>query len=682
MGRKNKTKRKKEYGKRGISIRAQLTVGFMIPVIFMIGIGWVSYTKASAGLISNYEKSSCTALEMTMASFDESMQTVAAITMELAQDKTVNSYALGGFDTDSSKQSQAQTTIRNNMNVKQTASKMIEGIHIIPVETDEVLTTQKQDAGSMSSFITEMKSSKDQSLLEDGYLHWGSHHPFVDEKMGTKNYMLYCSQSFNSGEARGLVVVDISQKAVEDLLSQLDFGTGSYVSFLTAEGKEVSTSEDFSINNLGSIDLEKESAYTKYNGQIYFYMTAESTITGGRMVALVPKAFITKSSEDIRNITMGLVVVACAVAILLSLFIITGISGNISKSVKRLDAVSQGNLGENGIKIRPARNEFGKLHGALNNTVKRVRELIQTVSDMKDEVQASGDRVMDSGIQLNDMIENVSIQMEEINGIIEKQNEEITDCNTQMEDLSVQIKSVSESIVSTIGEVTNSHEMIDEGMETVEGMVQQSKQTAEATSEVQEHVSRLADKLAEITSFVNDIQDIASQTNLLSLNASIEAARAGEHGRGFSVVAEEIRKLADNSGETAIEIQKIIEEITIYSKNAMEKVEEAQGISAGQMESARHTIDAFDEMNKLMEILVGSMQQVSKEVEAMNQGRKGALKAIHSIGESSENTVQATLEINRFLENQVEAAEILKMETEKMKEDMNQLEGAIQSFQL
>lgn len=666
----------------GMSIRAQLMLGFLIPILFIIGIGWISYTRASEGLIANYETSSFNALVMTMNSFDESMQTVATITMELSQDKTVNAYALGGYDSDTSKQEQAKTTIRNNMNVKQTSSKMIEAIHIIPVEGDDVLTTQKQDSGSVTSFLDEMKSSEDGNLLQDGYLHWNSSHTFLDQKIATGDYLFYCSQSFNSGLARGIVVTDISRKAVEDLLDRLDFGTGSYVSFLTAEGNEVSTDATFSARELGILEGDTAEGYMEYAGQTYFYMTVDSSVTGGKMVALVPKAYITKSSEDIRNITFGMVVAACVTAILLSMFMISGISENIKRSVKRLDAVSQGNLAEQDGKVRPARNEFGKLHRALNNTVKRMRELIQTVSDMKDEVLDSGARVMDSGEQLNEMIENVSTQMEEINGIIAHQNEEIFDCNQQMEELSVQIKNVSGSILSTITEVTGSHEMIAEGMETVEGMANQSRQTAEATKEVQEHVTRLAEKLSEITGFVSDIQDIASQTNLLSLNASIEAARAGEQGRGFSVVAEEIRKLADSSGETAVEIQKIIEEVAEYSKNAIRKVEEAEVISDGQMESAKHTIAAFEQMNHLMESLIGSMEQVSEEVEDMNRGRKGALKAIHSIGESSENTVRATEEVNRFLEKQMEASESLKQETEKMKENMKQLEGAIETFQL
>lgn len=677
-GRQNKAVKRRA----GFSIRLQLTLGFLIPVLFMVGIGWISYTKASEGLIENYEASACTALEMTMISFDDAMKTVSAITLELAQDKTVNVYALGGYRSDSSKETQAKTTARDNITVKQTTNWMIEGIHIIPTDEMEIITTQRQDASGMKSFIGEMQDAQEGELLADGSLHWGSSHEFIDEKMNTGDYILYCSKSFNSGDIRGLVLVDISKKAIEDLLSQMDLGPGSYVSFITAEGKEVSSDPSFSAKDLTQIDWEGGADYVDYQGQKYFYMTAESSVTGGRMIAMVPKSYITKSSEEIRNITLVLVIIACVIALLISTYVISIISRNIKKSVNRLDQVSQGNLAESAKRERPAHNEFGKLHEAMSNTVVRMRELIQAVSDMKDEVLSSGDTVMGSSNELSSLIESVSMQMEEINDIIALQNGEITECNGQMEELSVQIKNVSSSIFTTIENITNSRKMIDDGMETVDEMAKQSRQTADATREVQEHVMRLAGKLEEIAEFVSDIQNIASQTNLLSLNASIEAARAGEHGRGFSVVASEIRGLADDSARTAEEIQKIIEEISVYSRSAIQKVEEAEGISEGQMESAKHTTAAFHQMNEIMEGLIASMQQVTRDVDEMNQDRKQALKSIHSIGESSGNTVKAADEVNRFLESQMQSAESLKAETGRMKENMRQLEEAIETFKL
>lgn len=667
----------------GVSIRVQLIIGFLIPVLFCVAIGLISYTKASEGLVSNYEKSSVTALQMTMTSLDEAMSTVASMAMELAQDQSVYSYSLGGLGYDSAQETQAKTNIQKNLGIKTTSTDMIQDIHIIPVESKSIITTKTLGSKvSTDSFMDELATSADAAMLGNKRVQWFSEHTFIDEKLGTEGYILACSRFFNSGSLNGLVVIDISTDTVLELLNKLDFGTGSYVAFVTAEGKEVCTDPDFLTGNVEGIDWSKESDYINYNGETYFYMTARSFVSGGKLLALVPKDYITQNSDSIRDITMAMVLAACVIAVVLNIVIITGITGNIKRSVVDLDKVSRGDLTEDVKKRKPAKNEFGKLHSALDHTVGKMRGLIGTVSDMKDAVMISGGKVMDSGNELNTMTENVSAQIEEIDSIIATQNAAIADCSNQMEELSVQIKSVSSGIFATIDEVTNSQKMIDEGMATVEEMVNQSGQTADATKEVQEHVVKLADKLGQITKFVSDIQEIASQTNLLSLNASIEAARAGEQGRGFSVVAEEIRKLADSSGQTAMEINKIIEEITLYSGNALTKVGEAENISENQMESAKKTITAFEQMNSLMESLVNSMQDISKDVDQMNTGRHEALNAIRGIGESSEHTVQATGEVNRFLEKQIESAESLRTETLKMQQNTKQLEEALQTFKL
>lgn len=142
-----------------------------------------------------------------------------------------------------------------------------------------------------------------------------------------------------------------------------------------------------------------------------------------------------------------------------------------------------------------------------------------------------------------------------------KVNEMVESVSGQMEELSGQIKMVRELVQGTITGLEHQKQQIEGGMNTVNIMMQQSKDTANITGEVELQVEMLGSKLEQITDFVNNIEDIASQTKLLSLNASIEAARAGEHGRGFSIVAEEIRKLADNSGEIAKEIQIVIKEV-------------------------------------------------------------------------------------------------------------------------
>lgn len=678
---KNTVKEKKGI-KLKLSIRTQLIMGFAIPIVFMILIGWISYVKSYNGLTQNYESSAYTAVEMTMSSLDASMQTVNSVTMELAQDNTVNAYALGGYDTSSSKKKLAENTIRDNLNVKETSSKLLSGIEIIPISGSDVITTRTLSSASINSFIDTLADSEDAGMLSDSFVHWGSSHPCVDQYMeiNADEYILYCSRAFKSGDRQGLVILDVSYKGVKNLLEGLNFGDDSLVSFVTADGRSINLGNEIDTSSVGE-DVESNT-YVNIGGKSYFYMTADSDVTGGKLKVFVPKSYITSGTKAIRNITVSLVLIACLVAVGLGAIITMGITKNIQKNVAKLNKVSEGELIALIDKDNSSHNEFGKLHKALGNTINKMRDLILTVARMKDEVLASGEKVKTSSDELNSMIESVSVKMEEINDIVGNQNDEITGCNEQMEQLSVRIKSVSTSLMDTIEQVENSKERIDDGMQTVEQMVHQSEDTAAATKEVREHVEKLGQKLEQISKFVNMIQDIAEQTNLLSLNASIEAARAGEQGRGFSVVAEEIRKLADTSGSTATEIHKMIEEVSTYSTNAVDKVLTATSISENQVESAQRTIEAFNSINEVMEKLLGNMQTVSGEVEEMNGSRHQVLKEVHAISESSENTVRSTEEVNRVLEKQQESAALLQTETERLRDNMEQLQAAIATFKL
>ncbi len=681
-------KKERTSGRKGISIRIQLLAGFIIPILFVVLVGTISYQKASEGLTRNYEESSDSALSMTISSFDESMKSVTSILMELSQDTNVRSYSLGGYSDNTSKADAAKQSIRNNLNVKATSNSLIENIHIIPITGEEVLTTKKLDSASIDSFISSMESSDDGALLKDGLIHWQTAHPFIDDKLGIGEgeYAVFASQMFNSGSVKGIVVIDISTKGLIDMLNKLDFGEGSYACFYNQDGMDICNKEDFSVTSLDeellNTDDSYESKYIDYNGSDYYFMQMKSTTNDAVLAVLVPKSHITESSDYIKRITIILVAIACLAAFGICTLIITMIGRNINSSIKQLEKVANGEL----IEIKDGnirdRNEFGKLRHAIASTVSKMRQLLLTVSDTKNQVLTSFDNVRSSTEELGSSVESVNGQIEEINSNIEMENSDITGCNEQMESLSVRIKTVNKRIKDIMEQVTQSRQLINNGMQAVEDMMVQSRDTANATKEVQQQVSSLESRLGQISSFVDVIQSIAQETNLLSLNASIEAARAGESGRGFAVVAQEIRKLADSSAETVNEIHTIIKEIDEYSQAVMGKVESAEQISSSQVESAHTTIAAFTQINAFMETLTEHMDNVNNDVVNMNTERHNTLRTIQSIQEASSHSVESTKEVSRILEEQMEASELLQKETDKMNERILELQEAIGTFVL
>ena len=674
---------RKVQGMFGVSLRIQLIIGFAVPILFLIGVGIISYRNASAGMIENYENSAINALDMTMECLERGFAPSVANTLELANNTTISSYIQGGYDSDSSAQSSVRQSVGKDIMVKQTTNDFISNIHIIPDGDILAMTTSNTSNTNVQGFMNRLRESEDSIMLKESGIAWGSYHPFVDEKMelSGEDYILYCSYRVGKEEKGGLVIIDISSKAIRNLMEKLDFGEGSHIAFITADGKELDLDEGVRISDMDFYTgTEEVTEYVKYNGTEYFYMLRKSGTTGGNFVVMVPKSSITQKADSIKNITMLMVILASVAAILLSAVIIAGISANIGKSIQALDEVAQGNLTAK--KLKSNNREFAKLHAAIQNTIKKIRGLIDAVKRVIGVVSASGIKVNEASADVSSMIAYMSTEIDEIGHNITREDTEITICSEMMEELSAKIKQVNANIQEMISYIDTTKETVSSGNETVRLMTTQSGATSQATGAVKEQVSSLGNKLENIVRFVDAIKEIADQTNLLSLNASIEAARAGESGRGFSVVAEEIRKLAENSGKTAEEIRKVVGEVENHANSTFDKVQEAEEYVEIQEKTVQDTAKAFDKINEFIEECINQMEEVAVGIEGINTERRNALSAMQTIHNYSKESVKSVDSVKETLKQQIVCAENLSSEAEGLKEHMEQLERTIAAFLL
>lgn len=178
---------------------------------------------------------------------------------------------------------------------------------------------------------------------------------------------------------------------------------------MTADGRMISVNNPV---DSGLIDTAESSSYVKVDGRRYYYMSAESSVTGGKIVVMVPIEYITAGTKDIRDITIAMIVAACIAAMLIATVITAGITRNIRKSIGRLDRVANGDLTVQEKEKRKKGGEFGKLSEALFHTITRMRSLIMTVAEMKNEVLQSGECVMETSGKVNEMVESAGYTME------------------------------------------------------------------------------------------------------------------------------------------------------------------------------------------------------------------------------------------------------------------------------
>ncbi|MDD6491951.1 MAG: methyl-accepting chemotaxis protein [Firmicutes bacterium] len=686
---KQKDKKAGNEWMNGISIRAQLYFGFLLPVVFIVIVGLVSYKYASIGLVENYEESAKSAVEMTVSCLDQGFASAQMIVMELSNDTTVTGYSLGGYDNNTSQKNQAKTNLKNTILVKQGLNDVVQEIHILPMADESFLTTKTISGTSeMDSFIEDMVAAGEDQYFSNNYPHWGSEHAYMDSQIGTStdDYILYCSRKFNSGSRYGAVFVDIKSEYVIGLLDELDFGEESQMTFTTADGRSIGKNNVIDVRTLdiftkaGESEDSFVSGYTKCEGVNYFYMISKSSQTGATLTVLVPKSYITQKSDSIRLITILMVVFATFIAIVISTVIVRIMAVNIKKSISSLDEVAQGNLVLKEGKI--AHNEFGRLRKAIMETAGKIRGLVFSVKGMMEKVSFSADKVSHSSVEMDNMVSEMSEDIQEIGRNIEKENNAVNACHNQMEELSKKIKKAGGGISETMEGIEATKHSIDKGMEAMEAMTGQSERTTAVTEEVRNEVIKLGGRLEEIIDFVDSIANIADQTNLLSLNASIEAARAGEFGRGFSVVAEEIRKLADSSSKTAQDIQKEIGEVTASAESAVNKVKEAQDIVNLQNKQVKDTVAVFEQMNEFMKKFIVNMEMISADMENMNNDRKIALSSIREINDISQNNIDFITNISASIEQQMAFANQLSEEAIVLQRNMEELESAVTTFKV
>lgn len=694
----NTQKAKKMEFQLNLNIKMQLLVGFLVPIFFVILVGVISSRQAEAGMISNFEESASSSIETQMQYLDFGMSMVSAEAMQMRLDTELQSLVNGLFKKDLSKASSIYRKNSSSIKVRQRSNELIHAIYIIPKSGSKVMSTLESSDQSTDGYY------EDWSVTEEGQkvifeknvadwlgktTSWIGQHPEMDKMTGYKpeDYAISYMSAFPNRAA--VFVVDISKEAIRKSLSKVDTSDGSILGFITADGSElvikdeevteefVFFEQDFFQNCLASEELEG-TEYVTYDGQEYFFTFAKSEKTGVVLGYLVPVRHVTKGAEAIKSITVVLVIIACIVAVAIGLFISLNISASMAGIIKRLKKAAEGDLTVH-LK-KKGKSEFSILSQYIMNVITNMKGLIQQVEGIAMLVKNAAGGVEEISARIEESSQGIEVTLAEIDKGVSLQASDAQDCLTQMDSLSRKIEEIGSSVDQAASGSEVTKEIVEKSIDTMEALSGKTKATIEITDRVKADIEELEKKSRVIGEFVNTINDIAEETNLLSLNASIEAARAGEAGRGFAVVAEAIRKLADGSSQAASEINKVVEEIVNQTKGTVSTAAEAGEIVGEQALLVSHTKEDFKKMAECTEQMLISVRKISEDVISIDAQRKDTLDAVSSISAVSEQTATASGEVYNISQKQMDVVEALKKASTELKEKMAELEEALDLF--
>ena len=244
------------------------------------------------------------------------------------------------------------------------------------------------------------------------------------------------------------------------------------------------------------------------------------------------------------------------------------------------------------------------------------------------------------------------------------------------------IDGIATKTSENVEQAAHSLESITEGQSSVDIQTKKMEETLHVSNGVNHSINELKGMINQVTGFVGIITSIAEQTNLLALNASIEAARAGEAGKGFSVVADEIRKLAEETSNSASEITSIIEKTSEKTDLAVSNIEQSNKLVAERKEALNITKKAFDKIRRMHEGIVDGFTQTAAAMKTVNKNSQTVSNQIQDLTSHVEEVAASTEEISAAGQEQLASTEIIASAAKELDILAVQLNKQIKKFQI
>ncbi len=683
---KKQKKEKKQRKGLGLSIRSQLLIGFLIPMLLVIGVGAFAYQKASEGMLSNYQASAQTALQMTVQLLDYGFTTVDSASIQIFNDTNVKDYVSETYKDDIVEENKVFKQAGKLANSTKNSNEFISDVVIVTADNLEDICTSSakgNKTGYYDKFTAEAKSALDAKDKADS---WLSEHPVVDERFHTSlnNYILAQYRLVSTKNA--CVVIDISSAKILSVLEALNLGEGSIVSFVTANDRELALD-----SQLGFTFADKEyyalakageegfySDFVDVDGTEYLFMYGRCEANKSAICALTPKSALMQAATEIRNGIIIGVLLSSIVVLGVGITIITGINHKMGSIIKRLSKVAEGDLTVD-VRIND-RAEFGKLSGHIMEVVSNTKDLIGKVKETTGQVNDSVGNVIAVGGELAESSAYVQGITGEIAQGVNMQAEDMQNCMYKMDSLSERIIQTGDNVREMEKLADSTKEMIVKSTTGVNELSGQAVETGLIMDSLEEKMAVLNASMQSIRELVDTIDSISEATTLLSLNASIEAARAGEAGRGFAVVADEIKKLADNSKQSSEEIANMIDNLQVVFDETKEASGKAGDIVKVQENTVEDIRGLFVQMSSNMEMLLTNIGKSIADMNEMEIYRKDTLANFENISAVSEETAAATEAVGETMNSQSKHADGLRVATGELVEKMNELMSAIEKF--
>lgn len=551
----------------------------------------------------------------------------------------------------------------------------------------------------VQEYYTNAKAmSKNDAVITDPY-----YDPSSDSVMASCSAPIFNDQN----QYIGCITVDLSLETISDIISSIKVGQNGYAILTMGDGTYIYTKDsskvtnamnianDTGINAIASTVLSNEKGETDFNsseGKMRVYYSTMPEV-GWKLLLLLPNSEVFSVAQRMMLVIIIIAIVAIIITSLLIFFIAKGIAKPIVKVKEFAKDLANGDFTVSKIAVGRS-DEIGQMSESLNEMYESNSEVIRNISIGSNEVSGSSEHLYNVASDLADRFESIRTSMVKVNDAMTNTGAATEQVSASANEVNASVQKLAEETEATKGEVEKILSRAAQIEKDSRSSCDNAISIAESRGRELEEASKQAEVIKEIGTLADSIADIASQINLLSLNASIEAARAGEHGRGFAVVASEINNLAVETAQAVDRIQNTISKIqeafasldrssgellTFVKETVTPDYENFINIGRQYGEDAKSFGSLTDQTSEMVGYIRESMEQVNAAVSSIAESATETAESSSEVTETVEEVSDMVGNISDLAEKQQSVSQNLNDIVRSFKLDMDQAKADVES---
>lgn len=506
--------------------------------------------------------------------------------------------------------------------------------------------------------------------------------PYLDPISGAQ--VIAIARTISDGTAAFAILLDV--KALAAVVNEEKIGDAGYVTVLDQQKRMViHPTEKFGSHLAdGWVNQMYQQATGKfpyvYQGKKMWMSFATNKLTGLKLAGTIYDNELNQSARSILFTTIIVVAIALFIGSVANLLVIRSIVRPIHKLVAASQKIKQGDLS---VRIDvSSKDEIGQLSEHFNAMAESLRTVLRDVREKAVRLAKSSDELTESTETTSKATQIITESIQEVAIGADKQVGEIHHCVTTMGQMTAGIEQIAANAKTVWANAVEASKKASEGNDAINITAAQMKRMNETTLHLAEVVKGLQQRSLQIGQFVDFIQQISTQTNLLSLNAAIEAAKAGEHGKGFAVVADEVRKLAKQSAGSAAQITELIAAIQMETQSAMKLMGEGTQEVAVGLEVVHNAGELFEQIQKSVVMITEQIQDVSSSSAQISDGTADVAASIAKIASAAEQNASGNQQVSSSADEQLASLQEIAASSASLRNMADDLQNLVARFQL